>query len=266
MTAEIISVGTELLLGNIANTTAPYLAGRMTELGFDLYCQTIVGDDAESIRKKLDDAWRSGTELVILTGVIGPEKDDALKEMLAFCFGKELEFDQDLSEKILKQARALGAAEEDTEKYRRMAVVPADSLIMANECGTAPGCVMEQDGKVAVLLPGTIRELEPMFEQCVNICLHNFADRCVVTLNIRLKTEREAPRDRVGTVSAAARLGELLELENPTVTVFGEEEGTRIRIRAAAPSKGDASLMANIIASNCIQVLGEETVREITEE
>lgn len=96
MIAEIISVGTELLLGNIVNSNAQYLAGRLAELGFDLYYQTVVGDNTERLKAALDVAY-SRAELVILTGGLGPTKDDMTKEMLAGYFGKTLVFDETVS-------------------------------------------------------------------------------------------------------------------------------------------------------------------------
>ena len=93
MVAEIISVGTELLLGNIVNTNAQYLAGRLTELGFDMYFQTVVGDNTEHLKEALDNAYRHA-DLVIMTGGLGLTKDDLTKEMLAAYFGKTLAFHQ----------------------------------------------------------------------------------------------------------------------------------------------------------------------------
>ena len=264
MVAEIISVGTELLLGNIVNSNAQFLAGRLAELGFDLYYQTVVGDNADHIKTKLDDAYRNGAELVILTGGLGPTKDDMTKEMLASYFGKTLQFDQQVFDHVVEQVHAFGVTE-ITENHRKQAMVPSDSLILENECGTAPGCVMEHDGKIAVLLPGPPREMQPMFEQCVNRYLHNLVDRCIVSVNIKLKTKEEAPADRVGETPVARKLDELLELENPTVATYAQEDGVLIRVTAAAPTKGDASLMARIVATNCVQILGDDIIKEVTE-
>ena len=264
MIAEIISVGTELLLGNIVNTNAQYLAGRLAELGFDMYYQTVVGDNAAHIKTKLDDAYRNGAELVILTGGLGPTKDDMTKEMLADYFGKTLAFDQSVFDNVVKHVHAFGATE-ITENHRKQAMVPTDSLILENENGTAPGCVMEKDGKIAVLLPGPPREMKPMFEQCVNKYLHNLVDKCLVSVNIRLKTKDEASPDRVGEAPVAKLLDELLDLENPTVATYAQDEGVLIRVTAAAPTKGDARIMANIIATNCVQRVGQDIVKEITE-
>ena len=265
MVAEIISVGTELLLGMVANTNAQYLAGRLAELGFDLCCQTVVGDDAGQIRTRLEDAYKNGAELVILAGVVGPGKDDRTKEMLASYFGRQPEFDAKAFEQIEKRLRALGV-KDLTEEHRRQAVIPADSMVLTNEFGTEPGFVLEQDGRIAVVLPGQPKELQDMFEQCVNRYLHNLVDRSQVTVAVRLKTAQEALAERVSEAAVTARLGELLLLENPHVEVSAQEGNVLIRITAAAPTRGDASLMSNIIAQNCIQVLGEDIIKEVKEE
>lgn len=265
MTAEIISVGTELLLGMVANTNAQYLAGRLAELGFELCCRTVVGDDADQIRTRLDNAYKSGAELVILAGAVGPGKDGRTKEMLASYFGRQPEFDAEAFGQIEKQLRTLGV-KELTEEHRRQAVIPADSMVLFNEFGTEPGFVMEQNGRIAVVLPGQPREMQDMFEQCVNRYLHNLVDRSQVTVIVRLKTAQEAPAERVSEAAVTARLGELLQLENPHVETSVQEERAVIRITAAAPTRGDASLMSNIIAQNCIQVLGGDIIKEVKEE
>lgn len=127
MVVEIISVGTELLLGNIVNTNAQYLAGRLAELGFELYYQTVVGDNTDHLKKALDVAY-TRAELVILTGGLGPTKDDLTKEMIAHYFGKTLEFRQDVFDNVVKHVHAFGATQ-ITENHRKQAMVPTDSMI-----------------------------------------------------------------------------------------------------------------------------------------
>ena len=127
MVAEIISVGTELLLGNIVNTNAQYLAGRLTELGFDMYFQTVVGDNTEHLKEALDNAYRHA-DLVIMTGGLGPTKDDLTKEMLAAYFGKTLAFHQASFDNVVKHVHAFGATE-ITENHRKQAMLPTDSPV-----------------------------------------------------------------------------------------------------------------------------------------
>lgn len=204
MVAEIISVGTELLLGNIVNTNAQYLSGRLAELGFDLYFQTVVGDNVEHLKEALDNAYRHA-QLVIMTGGLGPTKDDLTKEMLAAYFGKTLEYNEEVFQNVVEHVHAFGATE-ITENHRKQAMVPSDSLILTNENGTAPGCVMEHDGKIAVLLPGPPREMQPMFEQCVERYLYKLVSKAMASVMIRLKTREEAPADLIGEAPVARRL------------------------------------------------------------
>ena len=213
---------------------------------------------------RLDDAYRNGAALVILTGGVGPAKDDMTREMLAAYFDKKLVFDKTVFEEVVKQAHAFGAAE-ITEQHRKQARVPSDSLVLHNTCGTTPGCVMEHEGKIAVLLPGPPREMQPMFEDCVNCFLHNLVDRARASVSVRLKTKAEAPADRVGEAAVAEKLGDILEMENPVVATYAEKEGLLIRITASAPTKADASLMSMIVATNVVQILGEDIIKEVTQ-
>ena len=264
MVVEIISVGTELLLGNIVNTNAQYLAGRLAELGFELYYQTVVGDNTDHLKKALDVAY-TRAELVILTGGLGPTKDDLTKEMIAHYFGKTLEFQQDVFDNVVKHVHAFGATQ-ITENHRKQAMVPTDSMILQNDYGTAPGCVMEQEGKIAVLLPGPPREMKPMFEQCVERYLFQLVNQSIASVCIRLKTKDEAAADLVGEAPVAAKLDELLDGENPTVATYAQEQGVLIRVTAAAPTHPDALIMARLVAQNCMDRIGRDLVKEVTEQ
>lgn len=264
MVAEIISVGTELLLGNIVNTNAQFLSGRLAELGFDLYFQTVVGDNTDHLKEALDNAYRHA-DLVIMTGGLGPTKDDLTKEMLASYFGKTLKFSEDAFENVVKQVHAFGATE-ITENHRKQAMLPTDSIVLENEHGTAPGCIMEREGKIAVLLPGPPREMQPMFELAVEKHLYKLVSKSIASVMIRLKNREEAPADLIGEAPVAQRLGELVALENPTVATYAQEEGVLVRVTAAAPTKAEALMMARIIGAQCKACIGVDAIKKITEE
>lgn len=264
MVAEIISVGTELLLGNIVNTNAQFLSGRLAELGFDLYFQTVVGDNTDHLKEALDNAYRHA-DLVIMTGGLGPTKDDLTKEMLAAYFGKTLEFHEDAFEHVVKQVHAFGATE-ITENHRKQAMLPTDSIILENQNGTAPGCIMENEGKIVVLLPGPPREMQPMFELAVEKYLYKLVSKSIASVMIRLKNREEAPADLIGEAPVAQRLGELVDLENPTVATYAQEEGVLVRVTAAAPTKAEALMMAHIIGAQCKERIGADAIKKITEE
>lgn len=258
MIAEIISVGMELLLGAVPNKGAEYLAGRIAELDFDLQCLTVVGDDAARIRTKLDDAYRNGAGVVVMTGAIGPTKGCEIKMMLADYFGKELAFDQDTYKQIEKSAEKLGL-KEVPDSYKELAVVPADSMILENVDGVTPGFVMEKDDQVCVVLPSQITEMQNVFEQCVNRYLHNVPCTSKVTIEMYMKPE-------AGTVKEIeTKLSEILKIGNPEVTVKEEKGQNMIYVVATAPSIADGSLMARIVASNCVQRLGEKVFEKVIE-
>ncbi|MCQ2499825.1 MAG: molybdopterin-binding protein [Lachnospiraceae bacterium] len=258
MITEIINVGTELLLGTVANKGAEYLAGRMAELDFNLQCLTVVGDDVDRVRTKLDDAYRNGAGVVIMTGAFGPDKTADLKNMLAQYFGKSLLFDQASYDQIVKSCEKLGI-KEIPDNYRELAVLPADSMILVNEDGVTPGVVMVKDEHVCVVLPNQFTEMQNLFEQCVNRYLHNLAYLEKVTMEMFLKPE-------AGTVDEVkAKLGDLLKIENPVITVDNTDGKTMIYIVTSAPTQGDASLLSRIVASNCVQILGEKMFEKVIE-
>ena len=164
MTAEIISVGTEILMGQIVNTNAQYISTRLTEVGINQYYQTVVGDNSQRLRTAIAHALER-SDLVVLTGGLGPTGDDLTKETTAEAMGKSLELNASclaiLKERFQKFNRNM------TENNLKQAMFPPDCIILPNPNGTAPGCIMERDGKAAILLPGPPREMAPMFDASV---------------------------------------------------------------------------------------------------
>ena len=125
---------------------------------------------------------------------------------------------------------------------------------------------MPQEGKIAVLLPGPPREMKPMFEQCVEQFLIKLVSKSIASVCIRLKTREQAPADRVGELPVARKLDELLDGENPTVATYAQEEGVLVRVTAAAPTHADALLMARMVAAKCCARIGEDVIKEVTEQ
>ena len=162
MVAELISVGTELLLGNIVNTNAAFLAKECADLGLSLYYQTVVGDNDGRLEETLRQAL-GRSDVVILSGGLGPTQDDLTKETAARVFGMELKEDAHSRERIQTYFDTRGVSE-ITENNWKQALVPEGAIVIDNDNGTAPGLILEKDGKTAVLLPGPPNELIPMFE------------------------------------------------------------------------------------------------------
>ena len=161
MNAEIIAVGTEILLGDIVNTNAQHIAQGLAQLGIGVYYQTVVGDNPKRLKETIATAF-ARADLVVTCGGLGPTEDDLTKETGAVYFNKKLVVDQKalariehFFEKIQKQM---------TPNNRKQALVPEGCKVLYNQNGTAPGIIMEENGKIMVLLPGPPREMAPMFD------------------------------------------------------------------------------------------------------
>ena len=145
MVAEIVCVGTELLLGDIVNTNAQHISKELAHIGIDLYYQTVVGDNKERVWNVLDTALKR-SDLIIMTGGLGPTKDDLTKEVAASFFGKKLVFHEQTYEHVRKKLESYGI-NEMTESQKKQALVPEGSLVVTNPAGLAPGIIMAQGDK-----------------------------------------------------------------------------------------------------------------------
>lgn len=264
MIAEIISVGTELLLGDIVNTNAQYLAKHLAALGIEVHFQTTVGDNPERILSAVDIAY-TRADIAVMTGGLGPTKDDITKDMLMRYFKKEPVEDP----KVLKMLKEIlerlgGTALSDS--LRRQAIVPADSIILYNHHGTAPGMIMEDEGRICILLPGVPKEMKPMFEEYCIPYLCSKSSQVLVSVVIKLAGFDEAPVSIVGEAPVADALGDLLDLANPTVAPYAKEDGNIIRITARAENRTDALAMIAPVAEQCRKIIGEQYIRSITED
>lgn len=265
MTAEIVSVGTELLLGNIVNSNAQYLSKQLAALGIEVHFQTVVGDNPERIRQILDIAY-SRAELVVMTGGLGPTKDDLTKEMLMRYFGKRPYLDEKALQNVIEIGTAFGLAE-ITDAHRKQAVLPDDSIILYNQHGSAPGCIMENNGKACILLPGPPREMKPMFEgeACMR-WLREHSGQVFVSMCIKTFGRDERPGDRIGESVIAERLNELLDSGNPTVATYVKEDGCLVRITAAAQSREQAMAQIAPVLAECRKRIGDDVIRAVAED
>lgn len=266
-TAEIISVGTELLLGDIVNTNAHYLSQNLAHLGIDLYFQTTVGDNGERLHQALEIAF-TRANLVILTGGLGPTKDDLTKETLASYFQKELVLDTKAYEKLEERARLYGL-KSVSQSNKKQAYVPQGAIVLYNDNGTAPGFIIEgakqgDDLQTAILLPGPPREMQPMFETYCIPYLKRRSDKVLVSYNIRLKRYGTAERKDVGESPVADKITHLLDNKNPTVATYAKEDGVRIRVTATATEKKEALFLINPVIEEIKKCLGD-VIEEICE-
>lgn len=238
MVAEIISVGTEILLGDIVNTNAQYIAKQLAHKGIDVYYQTVVGDNYDRLKAALTIAFERA-DIVVMTGGLGPTKDDMTKELAADYFGKKLVFNQQVYDNVERKAYAFGV-KNISESIKKQAYVPEDALILHNEWGSAPGIVLAKDGKAAILLPGPPSEMKPLFEECCKLFLNKLSDQVFVSMNIKLKGPGEAPGNEIGEAPVADKIAAFLDYKNPTVATYAKPDGCIIRVTASASNREEA--------------------------
>lgn len=236
--AEIISVGTELLLGDIINTDAAYLARALASLGISVYRQSVVGDNPERLRSELDCAF-SRCDAVFLTGGLGPTCDDITRECTAEYFGLELHHNEEAMDHIRRYMADLGRVC-ITENNNRQAMVPEGAEVFINSVGTAPGLAVHgigRDGreKLAILMPGPPNEFEKMAEEQIIPYFARRSGKVLFSRNIHLYG--------IGESSAEAMLRSFMEKENPTVAPYCETGEVRIRVTASAENESEAREM-----------------------
>ncbi|MBP3523030.1 MAG: competence/damage-inducible protein A [Clostridia bacterium] len=183
MIAEIVAIGTELLMGQIVNTDAQYLSRRLQSLGISVYYHMTVGDNPQRMRDTIALAL-SRSDVVITTGGLGPTQDDLSKEMVAELLGLPMRFDEDSWRAIENYFARMGRV--CPANNRKQAMFAEGAVILPNGCGTAPGCMIEKDGKIVVQLPGPPHEMAEMFDRQVYDRLAEKTGGCIASRYIRI--------------------------------------------------------------------------------
>lgn len=237
MNCELISVGTEILLGDILNTNVQYLSKALASIGIGVTHHTTVGDNGARLLSSLDIAFKR-CDTVILTGGLGPTPDDLTKETCAEYFGKELYLDVSIAQKIESYFRLKNLVMPESNK--KQALVPKDSIILENHNGTAPGFIMENEGKTIIILPGPPKEMIPMYHESVEPYLKKFTNEVILSKNIRTFG--------IGESAMSEKVADLLEGSNPTVAPYAKSGEALLRVTAKANSEEEAEkLMAPVI-------------------
>jgi nicotinamide-nucleotide amidase len=222
--AEIISVGTELLLGQIVDTDAAYLSRELAALGIDLYHRTTVGDNPQRLREAIGEALERA-QLVITSGGLGPTEDDLTKETVAEVLGLPLVLHQPSLERI--QRRFAKMARPMTANNKKQALIPQGATVLPNNHGTAPGIMVEQEDKLVFCLPGPPGELEPMFREQVLPELKKRSHGLITSRVLRVVG--------MGESQLAEKIGDLLEKQtNPTIAPLAMEGEVTVRLTARA--------------------------------
>ena len=233
--AEILCVGTELLLGDIINTNASYISKRLAALGIPVYRQSVVGDNPERMRQAIAESF-SRSDCLILSGGLGPTCDDITKEMVAEHFGLELVLNQEALDRMKEYFSMTGR--NMTKNNEKQAMSPIGARVLQNNWGTAPGFVIEKDGKTAILLPGPPIELEPMWRERVEPYLFERSNSVIVSKNIYILG--------MGESMVEEKLRYMMEeLENPTVAPYAGNGECRVRVSARAKDEAAASEMCD---------------------
>ena len=245
MTAEILAVGTELLLGDIINTNAQFLSAELARLGVNVLHQSVVGDNTERLSEAFLQAL-SRSDMVITTGGLGPTGDDITRETVAKVLGLPLELHEPSLENMKRYFTKSGRVM--SESNIKQAMLPANALVYSNLWGTAPGCAIEHVGKTVIMLPGPPREMCPMFEKYLKPQLALLSNAVIASINLRVFGVPES--------DLQTRLDDLMQGENPTLSPYAKDGEVLLRITARAPNEHDALLLCRPIADEVIRRLG----------
>jgi len=249
MNAEIIAVGSELLLGQIANTNAQYISKQLARLGVNVYYHTAVGDNSS----RLEDAIKiaeSRSDLLIFTGGLGPTKDDLTKETIAGHLGKKLVFDEEALHSI--EQYFVRSKRKMTENNKKQALVLEGSRILANDHGMAPGMFLEKDSRFYMLLPGPPKEMQPMFDVYGYVALQEklTTKELIVSRVLRFFG--------IGESLLETEIEDLIDKQsNPTIAPLAGEGEVTLRITCKHDSQAEAERLIDAAEKEIFARVGE---------
>lgn len=258
MVVELISVGTEILLGNIVNTNAAYLSEKCAALGLSCYHQSVVGDNEGRLEETVRLAV-GRSDIVILSGGLGPTKDDLTKEVTAKVFGKELYEDAHTKERIAGYFSKM-KSNKITENNWKQALVPEGAKVVDNHNGTAPGLIIEENGKIAILLPGPPNEIKPMFERDIVPYLRSLEPEGIYSKMVKICS--------IGESKAETMVLDLMESQsNPTLAPYAKTGEVHFRVTAKAADEEEANKLMEPMLKELSQRFGDKiytTSEEVT--
>lgn len=234
MDAEIIAIGSELLLGVTIDTNSAYLARQLAAAGVHVYRKTVVGDNAKRIEQAVREAL-DRADLVICTGGLGPTLDDVTREAVAAAFDRPLEFHPELLDQIAARFAAMNRPM--SESNRRQAYVPAGARVIPNPRGTAPAFLVEDARGTVIVLPGVPSEMRYLFETAVIPYLRQ--ERGITTV-ILVRTLHAVG---LGESVIGERIADLMQQANPTIGISAKRARYELRIAARAESQAEAEAM-----------------------
>ncbi|MBR3393273.1 MAG: competence/damage-inducible protein A [Firmicutes bacterium] len=245
--AEIIAIGTEILLGDIINTNASYIARGLALLGIDTFHQQVVGDNPARVKQAFEEAYRHAN-LVITSGGLGPTEDDLSKEMGAEFFGVPLYMDEIAKDHIagymLRRGRTI------TNNNWKQAMLPEGCIPLYNDNGTAPGFILSKDEKILIMLPGPPSEIIPMFDDQVIPYLRSISDEIMISRTLHICGMGEsAVEDKLHD--------EMISMKNPTLAPYAKEGIVDLRITAKASSEEECRDMILPVEEHIREMFGD---------
>lgn len=245
MVVELISIGTELLLGNIVNTNAAFLAEQCAYLGLSCFYQTTVGDNEERLAETLNTALKR-SDVIILSGGLGPTGDDLTKEVAAKVLGKSMHMDEMQKEniRIFFEKRGLPM----TDNNWKQALIPEGAMILYNDNGTAPGIIIEEGEKSVILLPGPPNELLPMFKKDVYDYLNQKTPNTISSQIVKICG--------MGESQVEDMVKDLMENDNPTLAPYAKTGEVHLRVTAMAENDKEAKKLTKPVVKELKSRIG----------
>ena len=243
---EIISVGTELLLGHVTNTDARDISEMLSKIGINVKYHTVVGDNPERLRQCVETA-KSRADIIITTGGLGPTCDDLTKQILAEAFGLKLVENKAEREGLYDYIRY---GKKFTDNNFTQAMLPEGCTVFHNNCGTAPGCGFEKDGKIVVMIPGPPKECNAMFRESALPYLRKLSEELIVSHSVRIFGLGESAVDDIFAE-------EMNRMTNPTMAPYAKECDCLLQITAKAKSEAEAEEMIAPVMEHVIKRLGD---------
>jgi nicotinamide-nucleotide amidase len=251
---EILSVGTELLLGHVTNTDARDVSELLSKIGVNVRWHTVVGDNPVRLRECVEIA-KSRADVIITTGGLGPTCDDLTKKVLAEAFGLELKRNEAEYQGLYDYIRPDRVF---TPNNFAQADLPEGCTVFHNDWGTAPGCAFEAQGKIVVMLPGPPGECVPMFRACAIPYLQKLSDELIVSHSLRIFGMGESTVDQIFR-------DEMNEMTNPSMAPYAKECDCLLQVTAKAKSERDAEAMIRPVMAHVREKLGDVVYGEDVE-
>ncbi|WIK66991.1 competence/damage-inducible protein A [Globicatella sanguinis] len=229
MKVELISCGTELLLGDIINTNAAYLANELANIGVNIYKQTTVGDNPERFKRALELAFEAA-DTVIITGGLGPTDDDLTRDVAAEFMGMPLEFQESVWEEIVDYLMGKNPNYQLADNNRKQAMVPQGAIILHNPIGTAPGLILDKDERRIILMPGPPREMKRMYHEQVEPYLKSKSHQVFASCYVRFFG--------IGESLLETKIKDILDQQtNPTMALYAKTAEVLLRVTASGENE-----------------------------